>query len=427
MSDMSSLNRESKKRQLKSRVITPNSSPPPRVQAEDGDSEEIVRKATRKVRRRRFLLSMTAALLVAGAGVGYYQYQSRPQYMEYQVTWEHNVERSESSFAGYMNFGNNVLKYSKDGAAYTDNQGKDIWIQSYEMKSPVAVVNGDYAAIADQQGNTIQICDKSGNLGTATTLLPITKVAVSAHGVAAAILEDSRAGYITFFRKDGTPLDIMVKSTLEKDGYPIDLSLSPDGTQLMVSYVYLSNGTAKGQVVFYNFSEIGKNVPGRVVGGYKDIYDNSLVARVRFLTETYSCAFADSSLTFFSSKNVMSPEMIKQIPVEEEIRSVCYSDDYAGIVVETASGEHPYRIDIYKNNGDKQFSREFNLQFTHADIDGDYVLLYNEGSCEVYNMQGVLKFKGEFDFTVSKITKGRLPGTFIVTGPQTMKEIKLGG
>ena len=427
MSDMSSMNRETKKRQLKSRVITPNASPPPRMEADDADSEEIVKKAARKVWRRRFFLSLAAALALTGAGVGYYQFQARHQYMEYQISWERNVERSDSSINEYINFGNNVIKYSKDGAAYTDNQGKDIWIESYEMKSPEAVVNGDYAAIADRQGNSIYICDKNGRQGIATTLLPITKVAVSAHGVVAAIQEDSKAGKITFFRNDGTPLDISIKSTLEKDGYPIDLSLSPDGTQLMVSYVYLSNGAAKGQVVFYNFSEIGKNVPGRLVAGYKDIYDNSLIARVRFMTETYSCAFADNSLTFFSSKNVMSPEMLVQIPVEEEIRSIFYSEDFAGIVVNNTSGENPYRVDVYKNTGEKQFSKDFNLQYTHADIDGDYVLLYNEDSCEVYNMQGNLKFRGEFDFTVSKVTKGRLPGTFIVMGPQTIKEIKLGG
>lgn len=427
MSDMSSLNRESKKRQLKSRVITPNSSPPPKFREEENDSEEIVKEAARKIRRRRLFTVLFLVLAAAGAAAGYYEYQLRHQFLEYKVSWEKNVDRTESSFAGYMKFGSNLLKYSKDGAVYTDNQGKDVWILSYEMKSPVAVVNGDFAAIADQQGNSIYICDKNGNQGVATTVLPITKVAVSAHGVVAAIMEDSRAGYITFFRRDGTPIDIEIKSTLEKDGYPVDITLSPDGTQLMVSYVYLGNGSAKGQVVFYNFSEIGKNVPGRVVGGYKDIFDNSLIAKVRFLTETYSCAFADNSLTFFSSRNVMSPELIKQVPVEEEIQSVFYSEEYAGIVVNNSSGEFSYRIDVYKNNGDKQFSREFNFQYTHADIDGDYVLLYNEDSCEVYNMRGNLKFKGEFDFTVSKITKGRLPGTLIVTGPQTMKEIKLGG
>lgn len=30
---------------------------------------------------------------------------------------------------------------------------KSIWTQSYEMKTPIININGDYAVIADQQGN----------------------------------------------------------------------------------------------------------------------------------------------------------------------------------------------------------------------------------------------------------------------------------
>ena len=75
------------------------------------------------------------------------------------------------------------------------------------MNSPVISVKGDYAAIADMQGNSIYICNTDGTQGQATTVLPISKVAVSGTGVTAAVLEDSASSYITFFKKDGTSLD----------------------------------------------------------------------------------------------------------------------------------------------------------------------------------------------------------------------------
>ncbi len=53
-------------------------------------------------------------------------------------------------------------------------------MQSYEMRTPVVSVNGDFVAIGDQQGNSIYICDKNGTQGQATTLLPILRVTVSA-------------------------------------------------------------------------------------------------------------------------------------------------------------------------------------------------------------------------------------------------------
>ncbi len=66
-------------------------------------------------------------------------------------------------------FGDNVIKYTKDGASYIDASGKTIWTQSYEMKTPIININGDYAVIADQQGNEMYICSKEGCTGTAKT------------------------------------------------------------------------------------------------------------------------------------------------------------------------------------------------------------------------------------------------------------------
>ena len=47
-----------------------------------------------------------------------------------------------------------------------------------------------------------------------------------------ALQEDSKASYIYLYKRDGTSLDIMVKSLLSGDGYPVDLSLSPNGTDV---------------------------------------------------------------------------------------------------------------------------------------------------------------------------------------------------
>lgn len=423
MSDMNAMNREAKKRQLRRQVISPNQPRPP-VQEEN--SEEVVKRARRKVLKKRLVILLVAVLLITGAVFGGYQYYRNYRYTEYSVGWERQLERSDASFTGYMDFGSNVLKYTKDGASYVDASGKDVWIQSYEMKSPVASVNGSFAVIADQQGNSIYICDENGLQGVATTLLPILKVTVSAHGVVAAVVEDQTATYINMFRKDGTVLDITIKGLLGGEvGYPLDISLSPDGTKLVGAFMYIDSGVLKSRVAFYDFSEIGKNIPTRFVGGFHEMYDTSMVARVVFMNDVYSCAFADASISFFSSKNAMSPELLVQIPIEEEIRSIFYSDEYAGAIVTSSGGEHDYRLDVYKADGNKVFSEEFSYDYQFADIDGDLIFLYNEDSCRVYNMWGILKYEGEFDFPVSKISAGKLPNTLIVTGPQNMKEIKL--
>jgi hypothetical protein len=417
MIDRNSMNREIKKNQLRRQIVS--SSP------QDGtDSQEIIKKALTRVKKRRIRIALVLFFVLLAGAIGVYEYFTLYQYTQYGVAW--NKDMNEGSYVGYLSFGSNVLKYSKDGASYLDSQGKEVWIQSYEMKSPRAYVNGNYAAIADQQGNSIYIFDKSGKTGIATTVLPVVKATVSSYGVVAAILEDSTSNYIYFFKRDGSVLDVKIKALLGGiSGYPVDISLSPDGTQLIGAYAYLKNGTLNGRVAFHNFAEIGKNVNDRLVGGFDEPYDSSLVAQVQFLDDTYSCAFADNSVSFYSTKNELSPELIRQVAVEEEIRSVFYSEKYVGLIVSNPEGENPYRLDVYKPNGNLVFSKGFQYQYTHADIDGDHVILYNEDSCRVYNMSGRLKFAGTFDFPISKIRNGRFPNTLIVTGPQNMKEIRL--
>ena len=73
-------------------------------------------------------------------------------------------------------------------------------------------------------------------------------------------MEDSSACYIFYFKKDGEELGINIKMLLSGDGYPVDIALSPDGKQIVMSVMYMKNGTLKNKVVFYDFSEIGKNV-----------------------------------------------------------------------------------------------------------------------------------------------------------------------
>lgn len=415
MSELNSMNREIKKNQLRRQIV-------PTSANKDESSEEIIKKARVKVKKKRLRIFLVLSVVCLAGGIGVYQYFQFHQYTSFGVVWEKAM--NEGSFEGYMNFGSNVLKYSKDGASYIDSKGKEVWIQSYEMKSPKAYVSGDYAAIADQQGNSIYIFDKAGNTGVATTVLPIVKASVSSYGVVAAILEDSTSNYIYFFKQDGSVLGVKIKALLGGDsGYPVDVSLSPDGTQLIGAYAYVKNGTLNGRVAFHNFAEIGKSVPDRLVGGFDEPYVSSLVAQVRFLDDTYSCAFADNSVSFYSTKNALSPELIKQIPIEDEIKSVFYSKKYVGLVVTGSDGQE--RLQVYKANGDKVFTSDFQYSYTNADIDGDRVFLYNENSCRVYNLSGRLKFSGTFDFPVSKIRNGRFPNTLIVTGPQNMKEIRL--
>lgn len=427
MGSMDAMDREQKKCQLRRRVIDPGDSPAGsgRRRESYGEKEEaIARRAERHTRHKRLRIVLIAAAVLFLAGTGVHLYKTSHRFTEYTVAWEKQIPASESGFTGYERFGDNLIKYTKDGASYLDRSGQAVWSISYQMKSPVCYVNGDFAAIADQQGNAIYICDKSGLQGEATTILPILRVSVSAHGVAAALVEDSTASYVTFFKKDGSELDWAIKTVMSGNGYLMDVSLSPEGTQVMLSDLYLRDGGLKNRVVFYNFSEYGKSYPDRLVGGF-DEFGDSICPRVRFLDEDHACAFADGQLAFFSLENVTSPELTAQIPIETEVQGVAYSGEYAAVVTEDAGGEYDSRLSVYHADGTLAFSKEFTYSWQNIDIDGDFVLLYNDNSCRIYSTSGKDRFSGEFDFSVAKITRGSRFNSLLLTGGDTMREIHL--
>lgn len=443
MSDMSKMNRENRKRQLQNNIIQL-----PVAQARGYDDEEENREHVKRVnnfRRRRFMIATGAVLFLAVLGFAWYQYHREYEYTEYTVAWEkpmrhmedtaadetpetatpaadsHSV--SEGSFVKYEPFGSNMIRYTKDGATYYDASGKSVWTVSYEMKTPIINTNGDYAVIADQQGNDIYICSLEGNTGVAKTRLPITKTAVSAKGVTAAVVEDSTAAYIFYYKRDGEDLQISVKMLLSGDGYPVDVALSPDSQQIVMSVMYLKNGVMKNKVVFYDFSEIGKNVDNRFVGGFEEEFDDKMVGRIRYLNDETVCAFSDKGLTFISVKNVIPDPKVISVPVEEKIESICYTDSLAAVVVDNPSG-HTQRIDVYKTDGTRAASVDFDFDYTGIELDENMILLYDENTCQVYNMNGNLKFNGQMDFQISMV-QAKDSHSLVMAGSDYMKEIKL--
>ncbi|MCI8949371.1 MAG: hypothetical protein HFG49_04915 [Lachnospiraceae bacterium] len=434
MEDTNSIKRELKKQQLRKQMVS-NAGP---IRYSPGDHEEKEREEgsqeAGKKRLSRRVLTGGIILLAVFLTVGIIMYRNTyHQYTEYSVSWETDFRTSEegqlpaeSTFTAYKDFGENVIKYTKDGAAYIDAKGKTVWIQAYEMRAPIVAVNGDYAAIADQQGNSIYIFDKNGCQGIATALLPILKVSVSAKGLAAAILEDAKSNYIGMFQKDGKTLDIVIKSRLSGDGYPLDFCLSPEGNQVICSYMYINQGRMECRVVFYNFSEIGKNTSeNRLVAGFDEDFKGSMAPRVHFLDEVYSFACSDKGLSFFSSRNLASPQLLLQVPMENQIRSLFYSDRYIGVILDNGEGESPYRMEIYHPTGELALKKEFNFRYQHVSIDGEQILMWNENSFEAYNMAGTQKFYGVFEETISKVKAGRFSNSYLIIGQNKMKEIVL--
>lgn len=401
--------REKQKRFLKQNVIQFN---PP-----EGELGRELRK--RKIQKVLVRTLVLGAILFCIFFTWRYSSASKV-YQGYREVWSSEILEGASS--QYEKFGSNVLKYTKDGASYLDSTGKQIWNITYQMKTPIVAVNGSYAAFADQKGNNVTICNREGSTGSFTTNLPILKVTVSAHGVVAVIVEDVTFNYIHFYASDGRKLDIGVMTQLAKEGYPLDISLSPKGTQLIASYVYLDSGILQSHIVFRNFSEKGKNLNDRFLGGFP--HDGTIVPRVEFLSEEYAVAVGDNMLLFYNLVNELSPTEV-QVPVQGEIRTLFYNESYVGYIVENPEGEERYKLCLYTKKGGSVFEKEFSFDYTKVEIGTSMIILYNSTECQIYGLKGNLRYQGGFEQEIMNIIEDSQAGRLIVTESTQIRGIQL--
>lgn len=453
---MADRERESRKRKLKQRVIIGS-------KAEEGLEEELQEEGRRaednpfSLTAKNFWLPFLLILFFLFA-VGFFFY-GRRRFGQKELLWKDSLEEGKGAEEEYSYFPyrDGVIKLSKDGAKYVSSQGKVLWDQAFEMGRALVSVSGDYAVIGEQGGTKLYIFSSQGLSGQGEAPSTIEKLRISEKGVVYALLSENQGTYITVFSKEGKNLDIGIKSVMSGDGYPMDLSVSPDGTELCVAFAHLEQTAVKSRVVYYNFSSLGKNAGAdRVVGGFTDDFSGGIVGRVHFFTDEESFAAYDGGLAFFSTKVRTSPELKKKVEIPETIRMISYDQNYLAVLTDqrgepqedggksggkegakggntidpkkkkqspVASGstlteskenpgkekqktkvssgskkkkqEKPYRLLIFRKTGEKILDKPIDFMGNNMELSQDKVILYQEKYFKVYDFQGRLRYNGE--------------------------------
>lgn len=339
-------------------------------------------------------------------------------YNNYKVRKTIKIETGTNS--QYQAFGEFVVKYSNDGISYI-NETETIWNEAYEMKSPIVDVCGDYLAIADKNSNTIYIFNKKGKVGEVNTSYPIIKIEVAQQGVVAALLEEASANYIELYDKEGN-LIVSHKSLLSENGFPLSFSISNDGEKMMTSYLSIKEGSTENQVIFYNFSNVGKDEVDRVVGTFNQ-YGETIVPAVYFVSNEDAIAIGDNVLTIYKMKE--KPTIRKEIKFDKEIQKVFYNEKYVGLIFENSKGDTPYKMEVYSLSGEKIMSKEIEMNLDHVKFAGKNVLMYDDVTCELISLKGVVKFKHVFTKQLDAIVPMESTNTFLLMTKNKIEEISL--
>lgn len=393
-----------------------------RLSGDDTYSGEVNKQAAQKIKkhRRNIVIGVLIALVLAAiAGVILYKYLDGRTYSSYTISTSYN--RDDTETAQYKEYGSGYVRYSNDGITYIDRKNNSIWNETYSMQKPQVKECGDCIAVGDINGSSIYIFDKNGLKGTVDTSLAISQIEVGSQGVVVAVLEDNTANYINMYNTDGSKV-YSIKTTLEGDGYPLDIGISDDATKLIASFVYVSGEEMKTNVVFYNFSEVGQNETERVVGGFNH-YDNTIVADVEFANDTTAVAVGENVVSIYNIKEY--PSLSKEINIENSIENVFWSSKYIGLILDNSETGDLYKLVVYDLSGNKVTEKTFSTQYDEIKFDSDSILLCSSNVWSVMNMNGKVLTTQTVELPIDTVLTTGSRGSYVLINSKYIQNIRM--
>ena len=382
--------------------------------------EQVVNKNRRRQPMRNILPVLLAIILIF-LGVLAYKYLFGRTYDSYSVV--NTTDITDYTSIEYKEYMDNLIKYTKDGITYINKKGESIWSESFDMKMPEAVVSGEYVAVADLNGKDVYIFDSKGKVSDIKMTQTICDVDVASQGVFVVILEDTDKNYINLYDKNGEIITEM-QTTIDKSGYPLDVTLSEDGKKLFTSYVYVDGVEVKNGLAAYNFGSVGQNENSdRLMGGYK--FADTIIPKVEFLDNNTVCAFGDNQFIIYSMKE--KPSEKATVKFDHEIKSIFYNSDYVGVVYanDEAKASEQYTLEVFNTNGKTVLKKNFDIAYNKIHLIDNEIVVIGDSDCNIYTLKGRLKFSYSFEDKVIDIIPSNNNNEYIVLHEDRLDTIKL--
>jgi len=386
------------------------------VPAMDMDEyKQKIREHRLKILKRILVTALIVFVIIAGL----FLFLALRHYEDFDVN--STVERSDTAATIFEEFQGNILKYSNDGALYTDTYNERIWNQTYEMTDPQIDICEDYLTIYDKKGTMIYIMTKEGILGGIETTMPIQQVRVASQGTVAVLMKKDASGYLAMYDKTGAKL---TEGEIHgaKKGYPVAIALSSDAVRLAVAMLDINDGSIKSTIAFYNFGTAGESEIDHVVGA--QTFPDTVIPEIVYLADDRLAAFSDTGVILFEGSQ--KSKQSGTIPFEKEVKSIFYNDNYIGCVISNEDEAVTHHISVYDLDGKSVLEKDFTMEYTGVEfLANNEICITNENACDIYTIHGIYKFHHEFEQTLYKIISesGALNYTLILE--DTTEKIRL--
>lgn len=350
-------------------------------------------------------IAIVVVILLALFGIRYYL--NNRSFTGYSIA--STTERNDTLTTKYASFGNKILKYSRDGVSYTDNENSLLFSITYTMQDPILALSSKAGAVADKNGSQIYTFNQTQQTGQITTLLPIKHIAISNQGVTAVLMEESSQAKLEVYSSTGELLGDGVFS-LDDAGYPMNLTISSDGTKIAIAFAQVSGTKFNSCVAVYNFDNVGENYVDHLV--FAKSYTDYMIPEVHYFDTSTLVAVGDGILAFYEGSQI--PELVNEVTFEEKIKSVYYGVDSVGLVFQTAEGKV---LKLYDTKGNLSAEISFDLDYDDIHIADNRIVICNDTEMGLYSYNGKECFRQTFETPVVDIfpTNSRSKYLFIYT------------
>lgn len=359
--------------------------------------------------------------LIAGAVIVFcicirYYFNNR-SFSRYSVAA--TVQRTDTLTTKYAQFGGNILKYSKDGLSCTDEKNTLHFAIPYTMQEPMLALSKKAGAVADRNGRDIYVFDRKDKKSDEgiKVLQPIKSIAVSDQGVVAVLLENSDSAKLEVYSAEGTMLGGGVFS-LEGGGYPLNVSISSDGKKIGITFAQIFGSKCGSSVVVYNFSEVGENNLDQIV--FAKDYEDRMIPEIHYYDNSAFSAVGDGMLAFYAGTQIAG--VVKEIPFEEELKSVFYGERTVGLVLKAEEG---YLFRLYDTGGRIVSEFQFSTDYDNIRITDESIIIYNTLRMELYNYRGKKYFEQDFETPLQDIFPAGSRSRYLFIYPNETQAVKL--
>lgn len=344
----------------------------------------------RRERNRRIKIAAAAVLIVGILIVLYVLSTSRCEY----YTYKNKTDTEENVDVSYETFADGYLKYSMNGIEFQKEFGRSQWNVALSFAHPFLAKSDSYAILGDKGENTLILFNKKGKVRELTLKYPLVQATVSDQGIMEVVLEGTSSNYIQVYAKNGELIADM-RSSVDETGYPVTAAISPDGTQLAVSYYSISGTGSKSSIVFYDFSRQLQSDDVTLKGGFD--YEDTLIPKLSFVDKNMVAAFGNRATYFYNIED--TPKVTNEIKFTKDIESIFENDKYIGYVIDNSDEPEggKYVLQVYNKKGSKKLERKLDMNYDSIVMWGKEIIAVRENECTILNVKGNILFQGELD------------------------------